>query len=329
MSRGPKASDTPVVLFAYRRPELTRAAIQRIASTWTGPLFVSIDGPRALASEDEQTWRSQTVRGAELEASNFSNVNVKVWNTNQGLTDHARRIFQQVMELHESVIAVEEDIAVSREGMSWLAAVSLAPQPTLATAMTRFEHTALPTGETVRRTAFPSQWSTAFNRSVFVEFDRVWRDKRINQKVVDEVIATVIPNRVLAWASRDYWYSLFRDAALNDSHGDAIFQYASWSLGCLTLVPDRTEVTDLGPTDFRGLHQRAVRDDRIATHRPVPVANDKQSWICASCEMMSQRRLGINILMPVRRRLRVRSRIAQRGRGTPSLADPSPESDSG
>lgn len=304
-------SDTPVVLFSYRRPELTGSAIRRIATSWPGPVLVSIDGPRASATEEELEWRSQTVAVAELEASRFSNVDVRAWNSNHGLTHHARRIFRDVMEIHESVIAVEEDIALSGAGLLWLARVGRGPDPALATAMTRFEHAPRSTASAVRKTAFPSQWSTAFNRALFLEFDRVCHERQIRQSVIDQVIDAVIPNRLLAWSARDFWSALFREAATSANHGDALFQYASWSLGCLALVPDQSQVTDLGPTDYRGLHQRLAPDDEVNIHRPVPIVSDETTWVCASCEMNSQERFGVNAFSPVRRRLRIRTRLAQ------------------
>jgi hypothetical protein len=302
-------ADTPVVLFSYRRPELTRAAIQRIADSWTGPVIVSIDGLRSAASAEEKEWRDGTIRVAEQEASRYAHVEVQVWEANRGLTDHALRIFQYVMENHRSLIALEEDIAVSPEGLSWLARVSAAEQPVLATAMTRFEHPGGSASGVARLTAFPSQWSSAFNTALFQEFIRIWRNRSIDRRVVNDVVDTVISSRTLAWSARDYWHSLFRNAAASASHGDALFQYASWSLGCLTSIPVRNAVRDLGPSDFRGLHQRMEPDDIPAIHEFHPISWVGDSRVCASCEILSQDRWGVGVWTPLRRRLRLRSRV--------------------
>lgn len=302
-------SGKPAVLFSYRRPELTRSAISRIAQYWEGPIIVSIDGLRPYAPNDEREWHRQTVISAEQVASNFPNVEVVVWNANKGLTDHACRIFQRVLEEYEAIIALEEDVCVSRKGMQWLHTVTKSGGPILATAMTRFEHTQVSPVTATRRTAFPAQWSTAFNRPLFEEFARVWRGKEIEKSVIDDVVGSLIRSRVLAWAARDYWYSLFRDASKSQNHGDALFQYASWSLGCLTLVPDKSFVTDLGPEDFRGIHQRTEADDHVSQHVAVPEIWDSGSWVCLRCESISQKRSAVSPLAPIRRRLRIRSRV--------------------
>jgi hypothetical protein len=302
-------TDTPVVLFSYRRPELTRTAIQRIADSWTGPVIVSIDGLRSAASAEEKDWRDGTIRAAEREASRYAQVELQVWDTNRGLTDHALRIFQYVMESHRALIALEEDIAVSPEGLSWLARASAAERPVLATAMTRFEHPGGSASGVTRLTAFPSQWSSAFNAALFQEFIRVWRNQTIDRKVVNDVVNTVISNRTLAWAARDYWHSLFRNAAASASHGDALFQYASWSLGCLTSIPVTNAVRDLGPSDLRGLHQRVEPDDIPDIHDFRPISWVGEGRVCASCEILSQDRWGVSVWTPLRRRLRLRTRL--------------------
>ena len=274
-----------IVLFSYRRPELTAAAIRR-SLVWKENfrLYVSIDGIRPKAGDVEIQDRQRTIKVAEECATLDSRVEVVVWDQNLGLTDHAIRMMKGVFNRHTQIISLEEDNEIGAEGLNFLKLHSVGSSPSIAAAYSRYSH---PNAPFVRKTFFPNQWGTALNESFFGEVLRTVQHNEINQSVVERsIIPEISTNRKRREFISKYWSELFRSSITDPSHGDAIFQYTAMRLGLPYSVPTKTLLQDLGHLDSRGMHprERALPQDLMHVFRP-----DGSTQFCVSCEQDSCR----------------------------------------
>jgi hypothetical protein len=246
-----------VVLYSYRRPELTNNAIERILQ-WPNlrKLLVSIDGVRHDASESEKNWRTETIRIAENHAALDSRVEPCVWNTNTGLTDHAVRIMSKSFETSTGLIALEEDNQIGFAGLDFLCeSIQNRERPEISTAFTSQSHDF--SGLTARFTFFPEQWSTALTYQVFEQFLRNWSDKKVSRQNVSEALGPIFGSkRFFLEIVTEKWFRMFKASIADPSYGDALMAYTAMSLGISYRVPMKSLVVDIGHTDSRGLHPR-------------------------------------------------------------------------
>lgn len=270
-----------IVLFSYRRPELTSAAVSRIL-TWPAleKLIISIDGLRGGASRDEANWRNSTIRVSENLASRDSRIAVKVWEVNEGLTRHSLRAYPLGLDHSNSVIGLEEDLDVSHMGLDFLSAsVDSKGLPAIASSYSRFNHPTAVTGQ--RETSFPEQWGASFNAQFFEEFARVCCDKKIDQKRVADAFVDSFPERLLFQkiGSR-FWVGLFVEALKNPSRPDALMAYAAISLGIRYKVPWNSLTSDVSHLDYRGMHKSV--SSKAVDH--LVSISDMQPGLCLECD---------------------------------------------
>ena len=272
-----------VILYSYRRPEMTERAIQRI-SAWPrlGKLYVSIDGERSNCSDEEICWRKQVVNVAEVASEKNSKIHPVIWNDNRGLTDHALRIMRVALGQAESFIAVEEDNSIENPGLDFLAdGLTSSRGPFISTAFTSSPHHS--SDILSRYTFFPEQWTTALNSEVFEAFEKVWRDKVIKRDVVMANFSAVFrTNPLYARVVSEKWLRIFSKSAVVPSNGDALMTYAALSLNTPYSVPMNSLVADLGSSDQRGMNPRGlVQISR--QHSPIILKVDNQIF-CKTCE---------------------------------------------
>ena len=109
----------PVVLFAFNRPDALRASLEALAANVLAsetPLFIRVDGPRNEADAEKVA----AVREVALGARGFFNVDVVCYDENQGLANSVIRGVEQVLDVHDSVIVLEDDLVTHPGFLSFL-----------------------------------------------------------------------------------------------------------------------------------------------------------------------------------------------------------------
>jgi len=274
------------VLYSYRRPEMTEQAIQRLLN-WSSSVrvHVSIDGLRVNASNEERVWREETIRRTESIAESNSNVIPHIWDTNNGLTDHAIRIFDTVFENTRAVFSLEEDNDVSEQGLTFLAkSTASGSSAGIASACALYGHH--PSDEDYRFTLFPQQWGTALNLPVYEKFREIWFSKKIDRQVTSDMLSQHFKgDQVYRKLVIEKWHRIFLASVQDKSYGDALMTYAAFSLGTPYQVPLNSYVKDLGRNDSRGLHPR-LEEERSIPHQFLELKSHGHKF-CSSCERLS------------------------------------------
>ena len=94
---------------------MTHRAIMEI-SNWDDlkSLTVVIDGLRSSASSIEEEWRRNTIK--VVEQSQSSKLELIVYDSNLGITDHVNRVQRRLLPRHPKAIWVEEDFYLNLAG---------------------------------------------------------------------------------------------------------------------------------------------------------------------------------------------------------------------
>jgi GT2 family glycosyltransferase len=108
-------SPSPVVLFVYNRPEHTRRTLEALKNNdlaCESKLYIFADGLKADASEEDQQ-RLQAVRSLIREKSWCGAPEIIESDTNKGLAHSIRSGITQVLDKHDRVIVLEDDLETS------------------------------------------------------------------------------------------------------------------------------------------------------------------------------------------------------------------------
>ena len=104
---------TPVILFAFNRPDALRRSLTALAAADLAAetdLFIRLDGPRNEADAEKVA----AVREVAASATGFRSVAVYRAEKNQGLGPSVIAGVSQVLDFSETVIVLEDDLVVSR-----------------------------------------------------------------------------------------------------------------------------------------------------------------------------------------------------------------------
>lgn len=110
---------TPVVLFAFNRPEALRNCLEALSANDEASetdLFIRLDGPR----NDSDSEKVAAVRSVALSARGFHHVEVVSNEKNLGLAQSVIQGVGQVLEQSKSVIVLEDDLVVHRGFLSYM-----------------------------------------------------------------------------------------------------------------------------------------------------------------------------------------------------------------
>lgn len=110
---------SPVALFAYNRPDhfqRTVEALSRNALARDSELHVFLDGPKNEADREAIAAISRCVSGIE----GFKSVSIITREKNQGLAASITGGVSHLLELHESVIVLEDDIVTSTSFLEFM-----------------------------------------------------------------------------------------------------------------------------------------------------------------------------------------------------------------
>lgn len=290
----PKLNPANVILYSYRRPGQTSSALERICR-WNSlkKVYVSIDGLRNNATDEEKSWREETIAVAEKAAQLDTRVEPVVWDVNQGLTAHAIRIMKKVFEMDYRVISLEEDNFIENDGLDFLTKFTeVKSSPSIATAFSTQGHVSSDRG--FRLTYFPEQWATCLTQEVFESFDKVWTDKKISRSVVQKQLKKLYPiNTIKHELVTERWYRIFNLAVNDLNYGDALMSYAALQLGIPYVAPVNSYVKDIGSEDPRGMHPRLSA--YVTEKHEFKALSSRHPDICLDCENSTNQLPGMGI----------------------------------
>ena len=278
-----------VILWSYMRPELTRDAIDHI-TTWSElrSLTVVIDGLRPSASELESSWRKQTIK--IVEESNKPNLELVVYGTNIGITDHVNRVQRSLLPKLPSAIWVEEDFRLDFEAYEQFLKKMVIPEKTfLACANGQANHTE---PNLDLRTLFPPYWGQVVNIALTEEIEKIRFDKKIDSKIARNMLSILhsklgFPRSYIFEKQIDYWNQYFNWAVYNPNRWDALATYVLWKNENPTYVSPLNHVLDLAETDDRGMNKR--HEPQIPIQHALRVLSRNQVDVCFLCERRKSR----------------------------------------
>ena len=283
-----------VILFAYRRPELTESAIKRILE-WNNldRLIVSVDGLREDRKERESIWRLDTIRRSELLAQSNSKIDLYIWDKNQGSGMHGIRAMRKAFNFSESIISLEEDNLITPDGLNFLTnQISGSANPLIASAYTKMKHNQYLDG--VRHTNFPEQWGISLNQAFFEILERVVTNRKVKIKPIRNLYyETFSRNRIYAESLSQYWYHHYANIMSHPDYGDGIISYAAVSAGIRYITPWTSYVTDLGHLDSRGINPRTNSEEVRAHDLEIKLVRGQQ--ICLMCEVALSQMKGYGL----------------------------------
>lgn len=104
-------SNIPVLLIGFNRPKLIAKRLRELSAVPNLSLIISIDGG---AGKDIEIEMNQILQELDKYKIIDSNVQIIQHSLNMGLAEHVTKAIGNVLEKHESVIVIEDDISVSR-----------------------------------------------------------------------------------------------------------------------------------------------------------------------------------------------------------------------
>ncbi|MBT8375880.1 MAG: glycosyltransferase, partial [Bacteroidia bacterium] len=105
----------PITLFTYNRPDHTQKTLDALSKNpeaSQSTLYVFCDGPKANASEEERETINKVVKIVKKE-QRFKDVIISVQEQNQGLAKSIVTGVTEIVNEHNSVIVLEDDIITS------------------------------------------------------------------------------------------------------------------------------------------------------------------------------------------------------------------------
>jgi hypothetical protein len=286
-------TESPIILVpAYRRPELLNKVITHLTSKKIrNNIMISVDGLRRGANSDEENWRKVVISNSLNWANRFPNIDVRVWDVNEGTTAHAQRIFPELFAKNSRVIAIEDDIIISDEGLIFLEKyVNSDRVPQIAAAHTLSNHLN-PTSE-VRTTILPNQWGLCFNSKIFDEFTRLLNGKHVSRKKIYESFFENYHGQTSKIVAAESWVLHFQEVISHPNYTDAIFACAALHLGVAFSVPWVSYIEDIAFKDpeNRGITIRSEPQTR--NHAYEPHVSGQLNY-CHQCDRENNRIKGL------------------------------------
>ena len=278
-----------VVLWSYMRPEMTRKSILKILK-WgkIETLTVVIDGLRGNASTSEEQWRAETIRVSEEFVS--EKVNLLVYDTNIGITDHVNRVQRRILPETPKAIWVEEDFDLDLNLYDqFLNNLEEHSKPYLSCGNGQANHTGV---EHPLRTFFPPYWGQVLNLQLTEEIEKIRIDKKIDLEVTRAFLNTFsqdlgFPKKFLLQRQVEYWDQYFNWATHSPNRWDALATYVLWRCNNPTFVSPINLVTDLADEDSRGMNTR--HEEQAPSNHPEKITTIGKIKYCILCEQRKSR----------------------------------------
>jgi hypothetical protein len=283
-----------ILILAYRRPELLNQVLKHLTDNRVANnIVISIDGLSFGANSVEDGWRKSVIKTSEEWAKQFSQVSIRVWASNEGITAHMQRILPELFERNSRIVVLEDDILISQEGLIFLDnCVNNDRLPQIAAAHTLSNHLN-PTSE-IRSTILPNQWGLCFNAKVYEEFARFLSGKRVNRKRIYESFFKNYYGQTSKIVAAENWVLHFENVIFHPNYTDAIFACAALHLGITYSVPWKSLIKDIAAEDRvnRGITTR--QKPNISTHLYEPLSSGHLNY-CHQCDRENNRITGLGI----------------------------------
>lgn len=278
-----------IALTLYRRPELTKSCLENLVKIkGISRIHVFIDGPRALAPNDELQWRDKTIAIVNDFASNYSFIFPKVWNDNVGIVENSKRSFQPLFEEYNNMVITEEDVLLDQYSFDFLSSNISEDIPVLATAYSQSNHVVSADGHNFRSTLFPQLWGAMYNRAIFEKSMNIEKNGGINTHLIVSRIKNFFPYpSVFRTRLINHWTWYFNFALRTNRHPDVLLQYASWDYGVFANAPFEQLSRDISFLDNRGMNIRHTIAE-LKTH-PRDLRSFDSMTYCKNCEKDSCR----------------------------------------
>jgi len=299
-----------VILTSYMRPEMTKRSIERI-SNWKKlkKLVVVIDGLRQGATNQEDSWRKQTISTVES-FSSISNIEMWVYSNNVGITEHTLRLQKRSLELDQFPILLEEDIDLDLDSFNSFEhkAGFSSSIPTLRSGYSHFNHPDVH-NLNFKGNLFLPIWGLSYN-SEFVELvEKTWMDKKYDSSIVKNTLAKVLfTSRRTSLSFRRsverYWAKYMSWAFLNGNRWDALANYSLWTQDLFSSSAINRIANDVGFMDVRGMNQRV--EPSPAPNHTLDAVTVQETTFCFGCEIIGSRilpTLGARLLNSINYRL--------------------------
>lgn len=105
-------SVSSAVVFAYRKPEMVERRIHELIN-WSEsiPIQIHVDSLRTNANSKELNQRLQTIEASISLAESFQNIDVKIWNENLRVNQHAARVMEIILAEYDSLLCIGDDVS--------------------------------------------------------------------------------------------------------------------------------------------------------------------------------------------------------------------------
>lgn len=288
-----------VFLTSYMRPELTRRSIERILK-WNGlnKLVVIVDGLRNTASLDEKIWRRETIKTVES-FHDQSKVELWVYGTNIGITQHQIRIQKRALEIEEFGIWLEEDMEID---FDMYTAIDIenkveAKRPLLFSGFSEFNHRNS-TENIFKSSLFVPVWGLTLNARLVELIEIVWKRGQYDPSIVEKSIQRVflrksLKSRIHLRSIERYWVEYMSWGFSNPNRWDALAIYTLWTQDVYVYSSMNRTVDDISYQDHRGMNQR-VKSKNITNHTFIEQQVGEFTF-CKDCEIRGSR-ISTNLL---------------------------------
>jgi hypothetical protein len=225
-----------------------------------------------------------------VEQSQCSKLELIVYDSYLGITDHVNRVQRRLLPKHPNAIWVEEDFYLNFAGYSeFLNGLPIPDAPFLACANGQADHREV---NVPLRTLFPPYWGQVVTMNLTEEIEKIRKDKKIDQGVAREMLLIFQdkfspPKSYLFKRTVDYWNNYFNWGVHSPNRWDALATYVLWKSGNPTHVSSRNFVKDYANDDKRGMNKRHEQEFTMV-HKPQ-IAEITQISICFLCEKKKSR----------------------------------------
>ena len=279
-------SVSPAVVFAYRRPEMVERRVHELIN-WSEsiPIQIHVDGLRASANSMELNQRLQTIEASISLAESFQNIDVKIWNENLGVNQHAARVMEIILAEYDSLLCIEDDVSHSREALDFLVGGAKSFEAQAVVGYSKRDHFGIDVS--FGSTLFPLQWGLLLKREVMEDYIRLMKDGKIRKTLIRRAFENFFGSSLSKYQKEKltlYWFNHFFFCMKNGNYGDALFQYCITAMGSYYMEPSRSLVhDDARLNDQRSMNIRTKPSFR--TNCDKATQKNQYQFDCSKCLM--------------------------------------------
>jgi hypothetical protein len=290
-----------VCIPAYQRAELLLDRVKELESlSAISGLMISVDGLRPDAGELERNNRSELIKTAwALAGRCHFPVEVKVWEHNLGVNDHAARIFKLVKDKLPYLLIIEEDVSVSHSGLQFLIENIGKSGIHAVTTFSPLNHfNSEPTA--TFSTLFPNQWGFAISGEIMTQYLWVYETKKIEFSRIYTSFRSRYKSlfgQLEIYKLAIYWANHFASCIREPNNADGIIQYSVISLGHEYILPSHSLSRDVAPlNDYRSMNRRSESfSGKTELCNETQFEVSKTLLFCSKCEKTLSRFAEVNL----------------------------------